>query len=112
MNWDASELRDLGRQAAADNISQAAETIIAKGAADLEAAAKQRAPVDTGFLRSSITRDIQGLTATIGPTANYGVYVEMGTSRMRPQPYMAPALADVVPTVEAAFQAAAGRPFT
>jgi hypothetical protein len=29
--------------------------------------------------------------AEIGPTASYGIYVELGTSRMRPQPYLGPA---------------------
>ena len=32
------------------------------------------------------------MTAEIGPAAAYGIYVEMGTRRMRPQPYMLPAL--------------------
>jgi hypothetical protein len=36
----------------------------------------------------------------------------MGTSRMRAQPFMAPALADVLPSVEKAFQQVAQGPFT
>jgi HK97 gp10 family phage protein len=31
------------------------------------------------------------LTAEVGPTAEYGAFVEYGTSRMRAQPYMTPA---------------------
>jgi HK97 gp10 family phage protein len=112
MNWDASDLHNLGGKLSAADITSAAETVIAKGAADVEAAGKRHSPVDTGFLRSSIGRNVQGLTAEIGPTANYGVFVEMGTSRMRAQPFMAPALADVLPSVEKAFQQVAQGPFT
>lgn len=53
--------------------------------------AKILAPVDTGNLRNSIGSDIDGLTGEVGPTANYGEYVEDGTSRMAPQPFMGPA---------------------
>ena len=61
--------------------------------------AAQRVPVDTGFLRSSITvgRADGGslrpgdLSAQVGPEAKYGGYVEYGTSRAGAQPYMTPA---------------------
>lgn len=53
--------------------------------------AKILAPVDTGNLRSSIGSDIDGLTGSVGPTAEYAEYVEEGTSRQAPQPYMGPA---------------------
>jgi len=70
----------------------AVATVIAKGAHDIERDAKVFAPVDTGNLRNSIGIDFIGdLTAVIGPTAHYGHYVESGTSRMAPQPYMRPA---------------------
>ncbi len=54
-------------------------------------------PVDTGFLRASISTTFIGdgrnaqMAAEIGPTAEYGVHVEYGTSRNAPQPYLAPA---------------------
>ena len=56
-----------------------------------EREAKMFAPVDTGTLRNSITSTIRGLSGVVGPTADYGRYVEEGTSRMGPQPYMGPA---------------------
>lgn len=53
------------------------------------------APVDTGNLRNSITYEtslkLGGTSGVVGPTAEYGAYVEFGTSRMGPQPYMGPA---------------------
>lgn len=58
--------------------------------------AKQLAPVDTGRLRSSITnqlaKDSQGLLALVGSNVHYAAFVELGTSKMRSQPYLRPAL--------------------
>jgi HK97 gp10 family phage protein len=59
----------------------------------------QKAPVDTGFLRSSITVGRVGggssrpgdMDAQVGPEASYGGYVEYGTSNAGAQPYMTPA---------------------
>jgi HK97 gp10 family phage protein len=73
---------------------------VVRGAAFLcQRVAIQRAPVDTGFLRSSITvgkpdgGTLQpgDLAAQVGPEAAYGGFVEFGTSRMGAQPYMTPA---------------------
>ena len=85
----AAELRTL-----ADGLEQRADAAVRKTGLDVEADAKILAPVDTGNLRNSITTTISGggMTAEIGPAAAYGIYVEMGTRRMRPQPYMLPAL--------------------
>lgn len=60
---------------------------------DIENRAKQIVPVDTTFLQKSIgvTAGNGGLTAVIGPYANYAAYVEYGTSKMKAQPYMRPA---------------------
>lgn len=64
-------------------------------AARIQRDARRNVPVDTGFLRSSITRESRrsatGAVSEIGPEANYGAYVENGTSRMAPQPYLVPA---------------------
>lgn len=51
--------------------------------------AKRYAPVDTGRLRESIHEEGD---EEIVVGAEYGVYVEMGTRDMAPQPYMRPAL--------------------
>lgn len=64
---------------------------IAKTAHDIEADAKALAPVDTGNLKNSISTDVNGMSAEVGPTAEYGRYVEEGTSRNGPQPYLRPA---------------------
>lgn len=69
---------------------------LARRAVRVETAAKRRAPVDTGRLRSSISRELgidnRGLRARIGTDVDYAIYVEFGTSRARAQPYLRPAL--------------------
>lgn len=90
---DTSELTALGvRLTAAGPAAQAqASAALGRTAYAIEGDAKVLAPVDTGNLVNSISTSIDGTTAEIGPTAEYGVYVELGTSRMAGQPYMAPA---------------------
>ena len=82
---------DLTRQAA--SIRPRASQVVRKVALDTEADAKALAPVDTGNLRSSITTAVQGdgLRAAVVATASYSVFVESGTSRAAPQPFMGPA---------------------
>ena len=106
VSWDGSGLyalaADLGKASA--QVTQRASQAVRKAAMDVEAAAKRGAPVDTGALRNSISTDTPTvLSAEIGPTVNYGLYVEMGTSRMAAQPYMGPALAQIEPGFTAAI---------
>lgn len=69
---------------------------LARRAVKVETAAKRLAPVDTGRLRSSITRelgeDAQGLVARIGTNVEYAIHQEFGTSKMAAQPFLVPAL--------------------
>lgn len=58
-----------------------------------ETYAKLLCPVDTGRLRNSITHQMQGNTAVIiGTNVEYAPYVELGTRRMKAQPYIKPAV--------------------
>lgn len=82
----AADLRGASAQA-----SKLADLAVRKAAFDVEAKAKQYAPVDTGFLRNSIGTDFAPGRAVIGPTAHYGAFVEFGTARQQAQPYMTPA---------------------
>lgn len=82
---------------------------VRKAAFDVERYAKQNAPVRTGFLRSSIhtvieTNSFRVYAASVIAGAEYASYVEYGTSRMAPQPYMQPALDRVLPGFQAVMQ--------
>lgn len=90
---------------AAKGTGQRAQIVIRKTALDIEATAKNLVPVDTGNLKGSIGHsDLRklgrsgSLGVEIGPTASYGLFVEMGTSRMAPQPFMGPAADRHAPT--------------
>lgn len=65
-------------------------------ALDVEASAKDLVPVDTGRLRASITtqlgQDSESLFADVGSDVEYAAPVEFGTTRVRAQPYLRPAL--------------------
>ncbi len=99
LHLDLSELRAVGTRVATagPRVGGAASAILRKTAMDIEGDAKAAAPVDTGNLRNSISTSVEGdgrsgaMSAEIGPTAEYGVYVEYGTSRMGAQPYLGPA---------------------
>lgn len=112
MQIDASQLRGLAADltGVSKTAGQAARAVVRKTALDVERTAKGLVPVDTGNLRASIGHsDLRAMgtsgsiEAEIGPSANYGIYVEEGTSRMGPQPYMQPALDRVAPAFEAAM---------
>jgi HK97 gp10 family phage protein len=58
--------------------------------------AKYLCPVDTGRLRNSITHGVAtGEEAVyVGTNVEYAPYVEVGTHKQKPQPYLRPAVAD------------------
>lgn len=95
---------DLTRQAA--TIQPRASQVVRKVALDTEADAKALAPVDTGNLRNSITTAVQGdgLRAAVVATASYAPFVEQGTSRQAPQPFMGPATDRNAPLFEEAMK--------
>lgn len=58
-----------------------------------ESYAKRDCPVDTGRLRNSITNAVRTdeKAVYIGTNVEYAAFVELGTSRMKPRPYLKPA---------------------
>ena len=111
----------------AARMEEALDAIIKKCAFDIEAKAKAKAPVDTGFLKSSIyvetakesTYDHAGgegegemlpeverpkkHNAIVAVGASYGAYVEFGTVHAPAQPFLTPAAEEVRPEFEAAL---------
>ncbi len=54
----------------------------------VEGEAKRVAPVDTGRMRSSISVELQPLSAIIAPHVNYDYFVHEGTRFMAARPFM------------------------
>lgn len=86
------EMRGLERLI--KELPQEADAVVRATALSIEGRAKVAAPVDTGFLRSSIRmRDETpgDAKAEVVVGAEYGLSVERGI-RQRPQPYLEPAV--------------------
>ena len=99
-----TELFDYANQVAANvkTSDPVFTTIAARHARDVVRKAKQLVPVDTGALRASIrisstteaaNLGLSGATVEVGQP--YASFVEYGTSRMAPQPFMRPAVDSV-----------------
>lgn len=102
----AADLSKTGVKAA-----QMALLAVQKTAKEIEAGAKNRAPVDTGNLKNSITTSGAGLAgvgtseAVVSTGVHYAPYVEFGTSRMAAQPFFGPAVDAAEPGFNAAMAA-------
>jgi HK97 gp10 family phage protein len=73
---------------------------------EAEGKAKRKAPIDTGFLRGSIrNKPMGGGVTEVGASAEYAPYVELGTRRMKAQPYLEPAIKESVDNLRRALEA-------
>ena len=112
---NARDFRLMSAALATDavRVGARAAVVVRKVSADIEADAKALAPVDTGNLRASISREVTGdgrtrsIRAEIGPSAHYAGHVEYGTTRMAPQPYLGPATDRHAPAFTAGMEQAA-----
>ena len=92
----------------------------------VENSAKQKAPVNTGYLRRSITHEVEGNVGIIGTNTEYAPYIEFGTGLFseegngrqtpwryqtpdgqwhttkgrKPQPFLRPAFDENIKTIE------------
>lgn len=69
-------------------IEAAAQMRVRSAAEEACAAARSRAPVETGRLRDSIHVVQEGLTARVRTDCGYAAAVEFGTQRSPAQPFM------------------------
>lgn len=119
MQIDASELTNFAHELKAHVAKHPAmaKAIVKKTAKDIEASAKAIAPVDTGNLRNSIkTSDLRTVSqsapsAEVRASAIYAQYLEFGTSRMAPQPFMGPAASKHEPAFLKAMEELINKPF-
>lgn len=122
---DTSQVRALAARVgtAGLRIGAAGSKVLRRTAFAIEADAKVLAPNVTGYtpsgavsestgdLRNSISTTIRGdgrfgsMSAEVGPTVEYGLFQEVGTSVMPPQPYLGPAFDRHAPTYGLALAA-------
>ena len=67
----------------------------------LAAQAARNSPVRTGYLRSTVYAEVKDWVAEVGASAAYSYFVEMGTRYMRAQPFLYPAVQELLPELEA-----------
>ena len=103
MPADTSALRKLAADlgAAPARVRRDIEGALERAADDLVARARALAPVETGELRDSIRASGSGMEVTVSATAPHAIYVEHGTRKMGPRPFMGPATDAVEPKLVA-----------
>lgn len=100
------EVRADNREAIANAIDRALVAALEEVGLVAEGYAKRACPFDTGRLRNSITHivDEDGKCAVIGTNVEYAPFVELGTRRQKPQPYLKPAAEDHESTYHSIFR--------
>lgn len=83
-----------------DAVVDPVDKALARIAAEVQRAAKMKAPVDTGTLQASITSgkdhaDTDEVVYLVGTNVYYAPFQEFGTAHMGAQPYLIPALVEV-----------------
>lgn len=68
--------------------------VVLKYATEILRESRERVPVLTGTLKNSSNLQIEdmGQKATVYYSAEYAAFVELGTSKMGPRPYLGPAV--------------------
>lgn len=92
----ADELIDVLNRAGGKTAKQANQ-VIKNNAEKGMAIAKQKAPVDTGFLKENIVTEYKPNEAVIHSRAGYSGYQEFGTRFMNAQPFMRPMMTELQP---------------
>ena len=111
--WEELE-RKLKRIGGEVNVQRVIEDALAEGGEHLKAALQAGAPYRTGQLRGSIVISRNGrekYSIRVGPDGDgfYGRFLEYGTRKMRPHPWMRPTFDRVAHEVEQAISDALWR---
>jgi HK97 gp10 family phage protein len=86
--------------------AQSMQQLLQRAGFEAEGLAKQKAPIDTGYLRSSIgAGKASSVEVPVNVGAEYGVYHELGTRYMKAKPYLEPSLKKAAGNLQAALEA-------
>lgn len=92
-------------QAAIEKKKQQINAVMAKTAFDCQALAQQHCPVDTGFMKNSIhVVKVNETHYMVVVGASYAWFVELGTHKMRAQPFLMPAFVTTSKQAKAILQ--------
>ena len=86
-------------QAMAANIPNAIASSLDKAGQQMQMFAQAIVPVRTGHLRSTIAYSASEDELILSASASYAGYMEFGTRRMTPRPYLRPAFYAVLPQI-------------
>lgn len=91
-------------RAFSDNVETYVDQKIMEASLIVERDAKDKAPVDTGRLRASITHRFKKVQngnsyGEVGTNVEYAPWLEYGTSKMSPHPFLTPALEENKATI-------------
>ncbi len=75
-------------------------TLYLQGQAKLQLTEGKNRAIDTGYLRSSVSAQINRNNAVIWPNAYYGVFIHEGANSMRARPFLEDAVDENVREVE------------
>lgn len=94
MAWMTVKVKNDHTSEVASAFNSALMTALEEIGLVAEGYGKKLCPVDTGRLRGSITHGVisSEKVAYIGTNVTYGKYVELGTYKMKAQPYIRPAV--------------------
>ncbi len=105
ISWDTSQLTAYTAKlgTAAVKLARGAEVEVGKAGDESLAMARELVPVREGTLSNSLALRKEGLRVSVTAETDYEGFVEHGTSKMPPQPYMAPTLEAQGPKLQSAL---------
>lgn len=85
-----------------EGVRPKASEIVVSSAFEIQGIAQLYAPVDTAALKNGIETDVapDRMSAVIHDSVDYGIFQELGTSKMQAQPFLTPAVETVRPKFE------------
>ena len=98
VEWHGAERLTMAIRGSSRKVLEQSEKVVKNNTERLKASAKEKAPVDTGFLKNNITSSYPDrLEGHVKSEAAYSGYQEYGTRFQTGKPFMRPALKEVEP---------------